>query len=452
MLPSTEHPAQAAACAGNAAPINMDATLFVALELSLARWVVVASAPGQSKPGKHAVAACDGPALLALLEELRRRAERLCRCSVAVVTIQEAGRDGFWLHRLLEAHGVRSHVVDPASIAVNRRNRRAKTDRVDAEGLLRALMAFLRGERQVCSMVRPPTREAEDPSPCPSIRLRRTEPLAGLARRLTREREALLAERIRHTNRIKGLLATQGVFGFEPTRQDRRTRLDALRTPEGQGLPPRLRAELLHQIERLELVLRHIAEVEAARDAALAAERQAAPAATVPSTEATDAKPMVLPADEGAGPSAALPRATARGTFGSSARLLRLKGVGPETAAVLQFEAFQRSFSNRRDLAAYAGLAPTPWQSGGIDNEQGISKSGNPRLRRTMVQLAWFWLRNQPASALSAWYRERVGDKRGRVKRIAIVALARKLLVALWRFVTQGLVPEGAELKPAPAA
>jgi transposase len=417
MLPSTEHPAQAAACAGNAAPINMDATLFVALELSLARWVVVASAPGQSKPGKHAVAACDGPALLALLEELRRRAERRCRCSVAVVTIQEAGRDGFWLHRLLEAHGVQSHVVDPASIAVNRRNRRAKTDRVDAEGLLRALMAFLRGERQVCSMVRPPTREAED------------------ARRLTREREALLAERIRHTNRIKGLLATQGVFGFEPPRQDRRTRLDALRTPEGQGLPPRLRAELLHQIERLELVLRHIAEVEAARDAALAAERQAAPAATVPSTESTDAKPMVLPADEGAG-----------------ARLLRLKGVGPETAAVLQFEAFQRSFSNRRDLAAYAGLAPTPWQSGGIDNEQGISKSGNPRLRRTMVQLAWFWLRNQPASALSAWYRERVGDKRGRVKRIAIVALARKLLVALWRFVTQGLVPEGAELKPAPAA
>ena len=417
MLPSTEHPAQAAACAGNAAPINMDATLFVALELSLARWVVVASAPGQSKPGKHAVAACDGPALLALLEELRRRAERRCRCPVAVVTIQEAGRDGFWLHRLLEAHGVQSHVVDPASIAVNRRNRRAKTDRVDAEGLLRTLMAFLRGERQVCSMVRPPTREAED------------------ARRLTREREALLAERIRHTNRIKGLLATQGVFGFEPTRQDRRTRLDALRTPEGQGLPPRLRAELLHQIERLELVLRHIAQVEAARDAALAAERQAAPAATVPSTEATDAKPMVLPADEGAG-----------------ARLLRLKGVGPETAAVLQFEAFQRSFSNRRDLAAYAGLAPTPWQSGGIDNEQGISKSGNPRLRRTMVQLAWFWLRNQPASALSAWYRERVGDKRGRVKRIAIVALARKLLVALWRFVTQGLVPEGAELKPAPAA
>src|SRR5919206_4515589 len=192
MLPSTEHPAQAAACAGNAAPINMDATLFVALELSLARWVVVASAPGQSKPGKHAVAACDGPALLALLEELRRRAERLCRCSVAVVTIQEAGRDGFWLHRLLEAHGVRSHVVDPASIAVSRRHRRAKTDRIDAEGLLRALMAFARGERQVCSMVRPPTREAED------------------TRRLTREREALLAERVRHTNRIKGLLATQG--------------------------------------------------------------------------------------------------------------------------------------------------------------------------------------------------------------------------------------------------
>ena len=187
-----------------------DVTLFAALELSLSRWVVVASAPGESKVSRHTLPACDGPALLALLDGLRRQAERRSSHAVTVVTIQEAGRDGFWLHRLLGAHGVRSHVVDPASIAVSRRHRRAKTDRIDAEGLLRALMAFARGERQVCSMVRPPTREAEDPSPCPSIRLRWTEPLAGLARRLTREREALLAERVRHTNRIKGLLATQG--------------------------------------------------------------------------------------------------------------------------------------------------------------------------------------------------------------------------------------------------
>ena len=185
-MPSTERPFTTTAVH------EPDATLFAALELSLSRWVVVASAPGESKVSRHTLPACDGPALLALLDGLRGRAERRSSRAVAVVTIQEAGRDGFWLHRLLEAHGVRSHVVDPASLAVSRRHRRAKTDRIDAEGLLRALMAFARGERQVCSMVRPPTREAED------------------ARRLTREREALLAERIRHTNRIKGLLATQG--------------------------------------------------------------------------------------------------------------------------------------------------------------------------------------------------------------------------------------------------
>jgi transposase len=278
--------------------------------------------------------------------------------------------------------------------------------------------------------------------------------LAGLARRLTREREALMAERIRHTNRIKALLATQGVFGFEPTWQARRARLEELRTPEGQRLPPQLTAEIPRQIARLELAMQQIVRVEAERDAALAAERQVEDKTGVenacPAGHTTTSP--ALP------PSAALPRATARETFGSSAqegagaRLLRLKGVGRETASVLRFEAFHRSFDNRREVAAYAGLTPTPWMSGGIDTEQGISKSGNARLRRTMVQLAWFWLRNQPGSALSLWYRERVGDGRGRIKRIAIVALARKLLVALWRFVTQGLVPEGAELKPAQAA
>ena len=414
-MPSTERPFTTTAAS------DQDAALFAALELSLSRWVVVASAPGESKVSRHTLPACDGPALLALLEELRRRAERRSGRAVAVVTIQEAGRDGFWLHRLLEAHGVRSQVVDPASVAVSRRSRRAKTDRIDAEGLLRALMAFARGERQVCSMLRPPTREAED------------------ARRLTREREALLAERIRHTNRIKALLATQGVFGFEPTWQARRARLDELRTPEGQKLPPHLTAEILRQIERLELTMRQITSVEAERDAALAAERQGADRA-----DAELASP--------GGPATVAPVLPPFARDGAGARLLRLKGIGPETASVLRLEAFHRSFGNRREIAAYAGLTPTPWQSGGLDTKQGISKSGNARLRRTMVQLAWFWLRNQPQSALSVWYRERVGDKRGRVKRIAIVALARKLLVALWRFVTQGLVPEGAELKPAPAA
>jgi len=316
-MPSTAHPFTATAAG------EQDAALFAALELSLSRWVVVASAPGESKVSRHTLPACDGPALLALLDELRRRAERRCRRSVTVVTIQEAGRDGFWLHRLLEANGVRSHVVDPASVAVSRRSRRAKTDRIDAEGLLRALMAWSRGERQVCSMLRAPTREAED------------------ARRLTREREALMAERIRHTNRIKGLLATQGVFGFEPAWQTRRVRLEALRTAEGHELPARLKAEILRQIERLELILRQIAEVEAARDAALAAERQSA-AVETPSNGAVDAKPAALPAGEGAG-----------------ARLLRLKGVGPETAAVLRLEAFPWRRSTARSPTA-ARWPPMP--------------------------------------------------------------------------------------------
>jgi transposase len=407
-MPSTERPFTTTAVH------EPDATLFAALELSLSRWVVVASAPCEGKVSKHTLPACDGPALLALLEELRRRAERRSSRAVTVVTIQEAGRDGFWLHRLLEANGVRSHVVDPASVAVSRRSRRAKTDRIDAEAMLRTLMAWSRGERQVCSMVRPPSREAED------------------ARRLNREREALLAERIRHANRIKGVLATQGVFGFEPMLQHRRTRLAALRTPEGACLPPRLLAEVGRQMDRLELAIQQLTALEAERDAAFAAERVATP----------------VTGDAGERP----PEETVPSNEGPGARLLRLKGVGPETASVLAGEAFFRDFRNRREVASYAGLAPSPWQSGGVDHEQGISKAGNARVRKAMGQLAWLWLRNQPDSALSIWYRERVGDGHGRIKRIAIVALARKLLIALWRFITQGLVPSGAELKPAKAA
>lgn len=415
-MPSIEHSARSAVYADLTLPLDPDATLFVALELSLSRWVVVASAPGEEKASKHGIAACDGPGLLMLLKRLRERAEQRCRRSVSVVVMQEAGRDGFWIHRLLEANGVRSQVVDPASIAVNRRSRRAKTDRIDAEAMLRTLMAWGRGERQVCSMVRPPTREAED------------------TRRLNREREALLTERIRHANRIKGLLATQGVFNFEPTLRDRRVRLEAIRTPDGARLPLRLRTEILRQVDRLELTMQQLTAVETERDAVFAAER--ATAASVTST--TDSK-----ASGGKDkPCAKLP-----GLEGAGARLLRLKGIGPETASVLAGEIFFRDFCNRREVASYAGLAPSPWQSGGIDNEQGISKAGNARVRRTMGQLAWLWLRNQPDSALSTWYRDRVRDGRGRIKRIAIVALARKLLVALWRFVTQGLVPTGATLK-----
>jgi transposase len=364
--------------------------LFAALELGKSRWLVTVDAPGSDKLSRHAVAGGDGAALLDLLARLRTTAERRTGRPVEVLVIQEAGLDGFWLHRLLERNGISSHVVDPASIAVNRRHRRAKTDTIDGEMLLRTLMAWARGERRVCSMVRPPSPEEED------------------RRRLTRERATLLKERIQHTNRIKGLLYGQGIIDYDPLRKDRLARLDALETGDGRPLPERLKAEIRRELER---VASQIAAVERERDALI---------------EATS---------EAAGP----------GT--PAAALARLKGIGGELGALLWLEALFRRFDNRRQIAAYAGLAPSPWQSGGTEREQGISKSGNRRLRHAMVELAWFWLRHQPDSALSAWFRERVGPGRGRVRRIAIVALARKLLVALWRYTTQGVVPQGAAFK-----
>jgi transposase len=367
-----------------------DSTLFVALELSRKSWLVATRTPGEVKISKRTVAAGDGPGLVALLKGLREKAERRLGRPVMVAVIQEAGLDGFWLHRLLEANGFESHVVDPASIAVDRRKRRRKTDAIDVDGLLRTLMAWARGERRVCSMVQPPSPEAED------------------RRRISREREALLEERIRHTNRIKGLLAAQGITDFEPLRTAHRARLDDMMTGDDRPLPRRLKDEIRRQLARLDAVVADIKAVEAERDALVDAQPATDPAATVP---------------------------------GPAAVLVKLKGIGPAFAAVLWFEALFRPFGNRRQVAAYAGLAPSPWQSGSLDRDQGIGKSGNSRLRKTMVELAWLWLRYQPASAISRWFAARVGTAR----RIAIVAVARKLLVALWRFV--GVIPEGAVLK-----
>ena len=369
-----------------------DTKLFASLELSKSRWLVTVSAPGSEKLSKHVVIGGDGGALLNLLGRLRASAERRGGMAVQVVVIQEAGLDGFWLHRLLEANGIESHVVDPASIAVDRRHRRAKTDVIDGEMLLRTLMAWARGERRVCSMVRPPSPDEED------------------RRRLTRERGTLLKERTQHTNRIKGLLAGQGIADYEPLRKDRLARLDALRTGDGRPLPERLKAEIRREIERVDLVVSQMAMVERERDALVGMTSDPAPET-------------------------------------AAAVLVRLKGIGPELGSLIWLEALYRGFSNRRQIAAYAGLAPSPWQSGGTDREQGISKSGNRRLRHALVELAWFWLRHQPASALSVWFRARVGQGRGRIRRIAIVALARKLLVALWRYATQGVVPAGATFK-----
>ena len=380
-----------------------DTALFVALELSKSTWLIAVNAPGSDKISKYRIDAGDSEALLNLLRRLREEAERRCKMPVRIVSIYEAGLDGFWVHRLLEANCVESHVVDAASIEVDRRSRRVKTDRVDVEKLLRTLMGWARGERRICSMVRPPSPAKED------------------ERRLTRERETLVTERVRHVNRIKGLLATQGIFDYEPVHKDRRQRLKELRCWDGQPLPRHLKTELTREICRLELVMTQIADLETERDTALQAEQAASARAKEPTEPSSN------------------------GTSGG--QLLRLRGIGPEIASVLSLEAFYRSFDNRREVASYAGLAPSPWKSGGVDVEQGISKAGNARVRRTMIQLAWLWLRHQPGSALSRWFHERTGDRRGKIRRIAIVAVARKLLVALWRYVTQGLVPEGAELK-----
>ncbi|MGH7122419.1 MAG: IS110 family transposase [Acetobacteraceae bacterium] len=364
--------------------------IFVSVELSRVRWLVTWTFHGSSKMSKTFVRAGDGAGLLALLAQIRTRAERAQHLAGKIIVVQEAGLDGFWVHRLLESQGLESHVVDPASIAVPRRQRRPKSDAIDGETLLRVLMAWKRGEPRVCSMVVPPAPEEE------------------ARRRLVRERKMLVAERTRETNRIRGLLASQGVVDYDPLRRDCRVRLEGLRTGDGRALPQRFRAEIARALDRIELVERQIAELEAERNALV---------------HATSGP--CLPA----------------------ARLLALRGIGPESAAVLSLECFFRHFDNRRQLAAYAGLAPSPWQSGRVEHTQGISKAGNGRLRTAMVELAWLWLRYQPASALAAWFRQRVRAERGRPRRIAIVALARKLLVALWRYVTAGQVPEGAVLK-----
>ena len=366
-------------------------SIFISLELGRSRWLVTSLSPGSEKMSKHSVTGGDAGALLDLLACLRAKTEKRTGASAKLVVIQEAGLDGFWIHRLLTARGIESHIVEPSSIAVPRRHRRAKTDAIDGETLLRTLRAFKRGEPRVCSMVVPPSPEEED------------------RRRISRERRTLIKERIEHINRIKGLLASQGITGYEPMRQDCRERLERLQTGDGPPLPSRLKAEISRELDRIELVRRQIAVVEAERDA------------LVQSDDAPAKSPAGL--------------------------LIRLRGIGPEFASVLWLEGLFRGFTNRRQLAAYAGLAPSPWRSGDMKREQGISKSGNPRLRTTVIELAWLWLRHQPDSALAHWFQERVKSDRGRIRRVMIVALARKLLIALWRYVTEGVIPDGAKLK-----
>ena len=371
--------------------------IFVSLELSRSTWLVTSLSPGRGERiSRHQVKGGDVPALLERFAQLQAKARERTGKQYPLVVIQEAGLDGFWIHRCLVREGIESHVVDAASIAVSRRSRRAKTDKLDGEALVRTLLAYKRGEPRVCAMVAVPSVEDED------------------RRRVSRERRSLVVERIRPINRVKGLLFAQGVGDYEPLRINRRARLEELTTGDGRPLPRHVKREIERELDRLELVMRQIKEVERERDTMLEADT------------ATEEAPAP-----------------------ASARLLQLRGIGPEFAGVLHAEGFFRSFSNRRQVACYAGLAPSPWQSGAMDREQGVSKAGNKRLRVTMIQVAWLWLRHQPTSELTRWYEERVQTNGGRARRVMIVALARKLLIALWQFSSAGVVPKGAVLKAA---
>jgi transposase len=374
-------------------PTNGDiGTIFVAIELSQRSWLVTVHAPDRDRISRHKLDGGDLAGLLALIEAVRSRAERLLGCKPLVVSCYEAGYDGFWLHRSLRAAGITNHVFDPASIAVEQRGRRAKTDRIDGELLLRTLLAHCRGEPRAVRIVRVPAVEEED------------------ARRLSRERHRLITEQTAHSSRIKALLRLHGLAVGNPRRRDWLTFLERQRDWQGDPVPPQLAAEIRREHARLMLVRDQLE--------ALAA-------------ESSDATPA----------SAAAARMAERRDL-----LLRLKGVGPVFATTFASEVFYKNFRNRREVAGYFGLAPSPWRSGAIEREQGISKAGNPRARHKAIELAWLWLRHQPDSALSQWFRARMVNASKRIKRVAIVALARKLVVALWRYLSTGLVPDQAVL------
>lgn len=365
--------------------------LFVSLELGNKKWHVAAN-DGGTRMCEYTVDAGDGPALLGVLE--RARARLGLGKDVAIVSCYEAGRDGFWLHRFLQANGIRNHVVDAGSIEVNRRQRRAKTDRLDVRKLLSNLVRFLSGENKVWAVLRVPTEAEED------------------ERRRHRERARLVAERGQHVTRIKSLLVMQNA---RPKRIGGRGWVELLKALV---LPPRLREELERETERLALVNRQLAQLEREQAQRLAPAPHAA-----------------APQDPG---------------LAKQRQLQRLRGLGKVGPWVLVCELFGwRSFNNRRELAGSVGLGSSPYRSGDLEHDQGISKAGNARVRTLMIELAWAWLRYQPDSALSRWYHERFGRTGGRSRRIGIVALARRLLIALWRFVEHGVIPEGAKLKAA---
>ena len=370
-------------------PASSDQCLYAALELSKNSWLLAIQFPGRDNPSVHPLKGGDAGGLMAKLDAARERLAKISGQVAKVTLCYEAGYDGFWLARFVEQRGVDCLVMDPASLQVDRRARRVKTDRIDVEKLLHTLIAWCRGERHVCSMVVKPSVEEAD------------------LRRSHRERDRLVRERTAHINRIKGLLFAQGIRGINVKSRYRSLTPAELVTGDGHPLPERLAREIAREIHRLALVQDQLGEIEQERDTAPT------------SCQATENKRH---------------------------QLLRLKGIGMTSAPILAREVYYRQFANRRQVASYLGLAPSPYDNGDKRRSQGISKAGNGLVRSVMIQTAWMWLRHQPQSALSQWFHRRTQGQSKRMRCVMIVALARKLAVCLWRYLERGLIPEGATL------
>jgi transposase len=373
-------------------PLDPNRTLIAVVELSKENWLVAGIVPGVLRQPLKKLPA-DEEGLLKLLERWRAEAEKAGHKIEHIAVAFEAGRDGFWLARWLRARGVEAHVIHAASVAVSREHRRAKTDRLDTEQLKRAFLGWLRSERNHCKMCAIPTSAEED------------------AKRPHRERETLVGEQTTIVNRVKATLARLGIRSFNPKLKKAPERVQHLRTPEGEPIPPNTLAELQRDLARKQLIVEQIREIEKERLEQLKRAPKTGP------------NLMVLV-------------------------LMRVIGIGIETADMLVREILSRNLRDRRAVARYGGLTGSPDESGKSRREKGLARSGNARVRKGMIQLAWRYLDYQKESALAKWFRARTENARGSRKKM-IVALARKLLIALWHLVRDGVVPQGVILRPA---
>jgi transposase len=374
-------------------PFEHTTTLVAVIELSLSSWLIAGTIPGiERQPLKKIVP--DETELLRVLHRWRDEAVRKGRSITRIAVAFEAGRDGFWLARWLTGHGIEAHVIHSSSVAVSREHKRAKTDRLDTGMLMRVFLGWLRGERGHCGMVAIPTIEEED------------------AKRPCRERENLVGERTRIINRLKADLTRLGIRGFKPQLRKAPQLLQSLRTPEDQPIPPNTLDEMQRDMTRLALIREQIKAIELSR-------------------------------------MARLEQAPQTGSNAMIRMLASIRGVGIETAEMLVQEVLSRNLRDRRAVGRYAGLTGAPDESGSKRREKGLAKSGNARVRRGLIQLAWRFLLFQKDSALAQWFRSRTEGVKGARKTKMIVALARKLLIALWRMVTTGEVPHGVVLRQA---